>query len=147
LARSHHALSPGAPPSGADIAGGHDANRVVLVARRAGGLAGYAVVQCHARDQGHLDFVGVRPDLRRQGLGRALVVAGVHWLQERNCDTITLTLDENLRAARSVYESVGFVEERVVRPWRKGVSVQPLETRTDVRPAIRSQRARRSPRG
>lgn len=161
LTKLHEDLFPDARSAGAPVIDAPDPQRVVLVTRRAGGLAGYVAVEYHAGEQGYLDFVGVRPDLRRRGLGRALVTAGVHWLQEQGCETVSLTIGEDLRAARALYESVGFVEERLVRPWRKGVSVQPLETTTDVRPAIRlqggargrsprsrqPQAVRRSPRG
>lgn len=139
LTKLHDDLFPDARASGAEVIDAPHPHRIVLVARRAGGLTGYIAVEHHGGDQGYLDFVGVRPDLRRRGLGRALVTAGVHWLQEQGCETVSLTIGEDLRAARSLYESVGFVEERLVRPWRKGVSVQPVESTHDVRPAIRLQ--------
>lgn len=139
LTKLHDDLFPDARASGAQVIDAPDPHRIVLVTRRAGGLAGYVTAEYHAGEHGSLDFVGVRPDLRRRGLGRALVTAGVHWLQGQGCETVTLTIGENLRAARALYESVGFVEERLVRPWRKGVSVQPIERTRDVRPAIRLQ--------
>lgn len=149
VAKLHDDLFPEARARGAQLVGAQDPHRVVLVTRRAGGLTGYVVAEQHAGGEGYLDFVGVRPDLRRRGLGRALVTAGVHWLQERDCHTVTIAVGENLRGARALYESVGFVEQRVVRPWRRGVSVEPAGNAGGVRPAIRlpSREARRSPGG
>lgn len=119
LRRLHDALFPQiAVPPGPD-----DPDRATLGVRRAGGLAGYVVVERQADGGGYIDLVGVRPDLRGRGLGRALVVAGVCWLQARGCGQVSLTVREDLHAARCLYQSVGFVEERLIRPWRKGFSL------------------------
>lgn len=128
LARLHDDLFPSAGTSGTRLLQGGDPGRTVLAARRAGRIAGYVVVEQQAGDQGYIDVVGVRPDLRGAGLGRALVTAGVQWLRERGHTAVSLTVREDLRAARALYESVGFVQERVLRPWRKGFGTQPVES-------------------
>ncbi|HVM00460.1 MAG TPA: GNAT family N-acetyltransferase [Egibacteraceae bacterium] len=127
LARLHDDLFPASPTPGARLLATDHPDRTVLVVRRAGRLAGYVVVERQAEDQGYIDFVGVRPDLRRRGIGRTLVAGGVAWLHKRGCTTVSLTVRETLRAARALYESTGFVEERVLRPWRKGFAVHPAE--------------------
>lgn len=123
LARLHDDLFPGSASTGAELVDPDDPDRVALAVRRAGGLAGYVVVERQADGGGYIDLVGVRPDLRGRGLGRALVLAGVGWLHERGCAPVSLTVREDLRAPRALYESVGFVEERTIRPWRKGFSL------------------------
>lgn len=125
LAQLHDALFPSAGRTGVRLVEGGDPDRVALGIRRAGRLAGYIVVERQADGGGYIDLVGVRPDLRHQGLGRMLVIAGVHWLADRGCAPVSLTVREELRAARALYESVGFVEERTVQPWRKGFTLRP----------------------
>lgn len=123
LARLHDLLFPEASGAGEAPVEVDDPDRVALGIRRAGGLVGYVVVQRHAEGDGTIEFVGVRPDLRGRGHGRALVLAGVDWLLRRDCAPVQLTIREDLRAARALYAGVGFVEERLVRPWRKGFSL------------------------
>lgn len=126
LARLHDDLFPASHRPGADLVDPDDPDRVALVIPRAGGLGGYIVVERQADAGGYIDLIGVRPDLRGRGLGRALVLAGVSWLRERGATVVSLTVREDLRAARALYESVGFTEERLVRPWRKGFAVHPV---------------------
>lgn len=119
----HDGLFPQIPAPSDTATDADDPDHATLGVRRAGRLAGYVVVERQADGGGYIDLVGVRPDLRGRGLGRALVVAGVCWLQARGCGQVSLTVREDLHAARCLYESVGFVEERLLRPWRKGFSL------------------------
>lgn len=123
LARLHDLLFPEAGGAGDAPVEVDDPDRVALGIRRAGGLVGYVIARCHPDGGGSIEFVGVRPDLRGRGHGRALVLAGVHWLQRRECAPVRLTIREDLRAGRALYAAVGFVEERLVRPWRKGFTL------------------------
>lgn len=123
LARLHDRLFPEASSAGEALVEVDDPARVALGIRRAGGLVGYVIVQCHAGGDGTVECVGVRPDLRGRGHGRTLVLAGVHWLQRRGCAPVHLTIREDLRAGRALYAAVGFAEERLVRPWRKGFTL------------------------
>lgn len=63
-----------------------------------------------------IDLLAVRPDYRRQGIGRALMnaalVAASQWLQMRR---IEVTVDKNSLALKGFYASFGFVEEGMKR--------------------------------
>ena len=65
------------------------------------------------RKEGWVDILGVRRAYRHQGLGRALLLAGLHVLKEAGMESATLGVDaESLTGATRLYESVGFVERR-----------------------------------
>lgn len=125
LAQLHDDLFPASHRPGVSLVDPGDPDRVAFVIPRAGGLGGYIVVERQADGGAYVDIVGVRPDLRGRGLGRALVLGGVGWLQQHGGTSVSLTVREDLRAARALYESVGFTEERLLRPWRKGFTAQP----------------------
>jgi ribosomal protein S18 acetylase RimI-like enzyme len=58
---------------------------------------------------GEIDFLGVREDSRRRGIGRKLLQRALYWLfEEKNVTPITLTVLGKNMEARSLYESVGF---------------------------------------
>ena len=65
------------------------------------------------RQEGWVDILGVRRPYRRRGLGRALLLAGLHVLKEAGMESTTLGVDaESLTGATRLYESVGFVERK-----------------------------------
>ena len=65
------------------------------------------------RQEGLVDILGVRRPYRHQGLGRALLLAGLHALKEAGMESAMLGVDaESLTGATRLYESVGFVEHR-----------------------------------
>ncbi|MDX2217362.1 MAG: GNAT family N-acetyltransferase [Oculatellaceae cyanobacterium bins.114] len=62
--------------------------------------------QCH---EGWIDILGTRRGFRRLGLGRAMLLAGMHRLWESGIDTAKLGVDtQNPNQALQLYESVGF---------------------------------------
>ena len=69
---------------------------------------------------GYIDFVGVHTDQRGRGFGRALVHATLTELVARGVSAAHLTVRESNVAARRLYGSLGFREERLLRPYRKG---------------------------
>ena len=65
------------------------------------------------RQEGWVDTLGVRRLYRHQGLGRALLLAGLHVLKEAGMESAMLGVDaESLTGATRLYESVGFVERK-----------------------------------
>lgn len=65
------------------------------------------------RKEGWVDILGVRRPYRQQGLGRALLLAGLHVLKGAGMESASLGVDaESLTGATRLYESVGFVERR-----------------------------------
>jgi mycothiol synthase len=63
------------------------------------------------RKEGYVDTLFVRPAYRGQGLGTALLLAGLHSLKEAGVESATLDTDlDNPTQAMRLYERVGFRE-------------------------------------
>lgn len=62
---------------------------------------------------GMLDDIAVDKNFRGRGIGRALVAYGVNQSINDGFDRVLLWVVETNRAARSLYESMGFTEKRV----------------------------------
>lgn len=86
--------------------------RRLFVAAHAGVVRGYAYVQQPpAGDEAYVDYLGVAPEARGHGLGRALLAAAVHWaLVERALPRISLTVRQDRSPALGLYFGAGFVE-------------------------------------
>lgn len=126
VAALHDAVFPGTHSSGARIAAGGD-DKLVLVARHVGEVVGYIAIERQEDATGYIDYLGVSPDARRGGIGRALVAAGCVALADLfACPSVNLTVRESNRGARRLYESLGFEEERLIRPWRLGFTLDHL---------------------
>lgn len=81
----------------------------VFGVRHAGLLAGFLVVHT-AADEAHIVNFGVRAEMRRRGLGRALLDAVVRDLHERAVRWVTLEVRRSNAPAQGLYFSRGFVE-------------------------------------
>jgi mycothiol synthase len=90
-----------------------------LVAVDANGrVAGFCIRWLNQRG-GQIEPMGVHPDFRGRGLGRALLAEGIRRLQGRGVGRILAATDDFREAACGLYESVDF---RVIEPvwvWRK----------------------------
>ncbi|RLV56540.1 ribosomal-protein-alanine N-acetyltransferase [Aeromicrobium phragmitis] len=82
-------------------------DRAVLVLEAAGQAAGYASVSVVAGDA-ELLRIAVRPELRREGMGRALLAAGVAAARERGACRMLLEVDAGNRPAIALYAASGF---------------------------------------
>ena len=83
-----------------------------------GSLAGFAVGKVIAMDTdsvGELESVVVAEDARRMGLGRALCEEIGKWCQDRGAREIELEVRSRNYSAKSLYASLGFVEEGLRR--------------------------------
>ena len=58
--------------------------------------------------KGRIHMLGVDPDHRRRGIGRELAVAGLTRIKNRGLRIAELTVDSENKAARALYESLGF---------------------------------------
>jgi ribosomal protein S18 acetylase RimI-like enzyme len=119
VAALHDRLFPGTHSTGGRIASGEH-HQVLLVAHSADRPVGYLAGEVQTDGEGYIDYLGVEPDHRGQGIGKALVLAAVGALRGLGCHRISLTVRESNHAARRLYRSLGFTEERLLRPWRKG---------------------------
>lgn len=59
--------------------------------------------------EGWIRVLGTQPEFRRMGLGRAMLLSGLHKLRAEGMDTALLKVDtENPHQAQRLYEAVGF---------------------------------------
>ncbi|MGW1347430.1 mycothiol synthase [Kribbella sp. NPDC002412] len=73
-----------------------------------GALAGYHWTKVE-EGVGEVYVVGVSPAYQGRGLGKALTLQGLHYLQEdRGLDTVVLYVDGTNTAARALYTNLGF---------------------------------------
>ena len=88
-----------------------------FLAERDGKLVGFHWTKIHGQDgdeshahqaMGEVYVVGVDPDERGTGLGRALTLAGLRYLRARGLFQVMLYVDESNTAAIRLYESLGF---------------------------------------
>jgi mycothiol synthase len=74
------------------------------------------------RKEGWIDMLGTRRGFRKIGLGRAMLLAGMHRLKAEGMDTAKLGVDaENPTGALGLYESVGFVVRNTMVVYRKNL--------------------------
>lgn len=122
VAALHDRLFPGTHTPGDRL--GREPDRVVLAARRDGAVLGYVAAERQEDGAGYVDFLGVDEPARRQGIGHLLVVAACRRLHDDlGCSLAHLTVRESNLAARRLYTSLGFVEERVLHPWSRGFQI------------------------
>lgn len=109
------------PAWGAVRIGWHvrDADSVVLTARTAGDLAGFAIMR-YADESAHLNLLAVQPAHRRRGVARRLLT----WLEESALTAGTFTVGLELRAqnsaARAFYAARGYRETGEVPGYYQG---------------------------
>jgi mycothiol synthase len=84
-----------------------------FLAERAGKLVGFHWTKIHPEEPlGEVYVVGIDPDERGTGLGRALTLAGLRYLRERGLPEVMLYVDESNSPAIRLYESLGFARRR-----------------------------------
>jgi mycothiol synthase len=86
-----------------------------FLAVRAGRLAGFHWTKIHApagagEPMGEVYVVGVHPAEQGTGLGKALTLAGLHYLRGREIPSVMLYVDGENTAAIRLYESLGFTQ-------------------------------------
>lgn len=97
-----------------------EADSVVLTARSALAIAGFAVMR-YADDSAHLNLLAVAPAHRRRGIARGLV----QWLEETALTAGTFRIGLELRAgnevARAFYRALGYSELGEIPGYYQGV--------------------------
>jgi mycothiol synthase len=58
--------------------------------------------------QGRIHMMGVNPDSRGKGQGKAVLLAGLSLLKERGIKHVVLSVDSENEAACGLYKSAGF---------------------------------------
>jgi ribosomal protein S18 acetylase RimI-like enzyme len=87
----------------------------VLVAENGSGDAAGAVCCVSFGPTGWIGALGVAPECRRQGIGRALTEAAIARLHGRGATTVLLFATD---MGRPLYERLGFVAEGAATAWR-----------------------------
>lgn len=102
-----------------DMAGAHS---LYLAAEKDGSLLGYA---CYwfVMDEAQLVNIGVSPAVRRQGIARRLLEAGISAAKERGMASMYLEVRVSNIPAQTLYRSYGFA----VKALRKAVYEKPVE--------------------
>jgi ribosomal protein S18 acetylase RimI-like enzyme len=88
-----------------------------------GATAGYVAYEVQADGTGYIDYLGVRADVRRRGLGRLLVADVCRDLALDGVSEVHLTVRADAPGAVDLYRSLGFTEERVIVPCRYGFTL------------------------
>lgn len=123
VGRLHDELFANTHTTGAALVTTTDPDKLRLVIERDGDVLGYVAVERQADGGGYIDYLGVDPAHRRQGIGAELVRAGVAALVELGCERFDLTVREANAGARALYASLGFVEDLVILPFRRGFTL------------------------
>lgn len=80
--------------------------------------------ECKGRRDGWIADLATRRGFRRMGLGRAMLLAGMHQLKAAGIETVKLAVDaDNPNGARQLYESVGFRKLHTSIAYSKDVSI------------------------
>jgi ribosomal protein S18 acetylase RimI-like enzyme len=123
VAPLHERLFPGTHTTGDVLVDSGDDTHLRIVAEVAGTIVGYVAVERQEDGSGYIDYLGVDETQRRRGFGAELVRAGVAALARIDARPVNLTVREDSAGARELYRSLGFDEERVARPYRRGFSI------------------------
>ena len=83
---------------------------VVNGAANADDVVGYALTG-RAGTAGYLQRLAVRPGAQGQGVGRALVLDGLHWLRRHRVERVLVNTQLANARALNLYLGVGFVVE------------------------------------
>jgi ribosomal protein S18 acetylase RimI-like enzyme len=84
------------------------------------GVVGYVAYELQPDGSGYIDYLAVDQTSRGSGYGGALVAEASRRMIAEGASYVHLTVREDNPAARALYARIGFVEERVVRPYRIG---------------------------
>ena len=79
-----------------------------FVATRQCDMIGFHWTKQHQDQLGEVYVLGVAPWVSGQGLGKALLLTGLRWLQQQGCSRVKLYVEADHRAAIELYLTYGF---------------------------------------
>jgi ribosomal protein S18 acetylase RimI-like enzyme len=123
LEKLHKSLFPNAYFSTRQMVEKINETHQLLLAVEEGQLLGYDFCKIEPESEsGYIDFIGSDPSVRGRGIGGDLLASGIDWmLAASTTKKISLTVNADNVAARTLYEKFGFVTDRVMRGYRKRV--------------------------
>ncbi len=121
VAELHDSLFVGSHTPGAKLVRAEGTR--IRTAQVDGVTSGYVAYEIQADGTGYIDFLGVRPEARRRGLGRALVADVCRELAADGVAEVHLTVRADAPGAAEFYRNAGFIEERIIVPYRQGFTL------------------------
>ncbi len=70
----------------------------------------------------YVGLMSVLPEMQRRGIGRALLVRVLAWLEEQSCPTVLLDASE---AGAALYAQLAFVDDDQTAHWRRSAALFP----------------------
>ncbi|MGH2756078.1 MAG: GNAT family N-acetyltransferase [Actinomycetota bacterium] len=118
--RLHDEMFPATFWAGPDVVGRLNDERRVLVAKRSGAVIGYVYSEVDPSiGQGGIEFLAVAPDLRRRGVGNALVESSLRWIfSVPEVDEVFVIVDDENPAGERLFGGFGFRMIRRMRAFR-----------------------------
>lgn len=123
VAALHDELFVGTHTTGAALVRQADDRKPRYVATASGEVVGYVATEFQPDGSLYVDFLGVAVAHRGRGIGRRLVHQAVERGFAAGATHATLTVREANPAARALYASLGFTEQRILRPYRRGFTL------------------------
>ena len=86
---------------------------MIYVAQDRGESVGYCIATVDGLS-GEIDSLFVKAEHRGQGMGEKLVTFALKWLEDQNCEIITVSIAEGNENVLDFYRRFGFAERLVV---------------------------------
>ncbi len=97
---------------------------VLFVLEQNNTLLGYSYAEVGEYGTASLEFIGVQPSARGQGIGRQLMSKTLEWIFTfANVESVFLTVNSTNLEAITMYQRLGFVLQRQMVSYRKTVNV------------------------
>ena len=96
-------------------------DRILLVAEKDGEIVGHAQGRVNRGGYSWLGFMGVSPDHRREGIGRALLNGFIEESRRSGCTKVSLNTAPCLKPAVKLYADIGFIPEGYMRNHMHGL--------------------------
>jgi ribosomal protein S18 acetylase RimI-like enzyme len=124
LQKLHKILFPNAYLTARQMVKKADKNHQLFLAVEDGQLRGYHFCKIEPESEsGYVDFIGTDSSTRGRGIGADLLASGIDWmLSAPSTKKISLTVNADNVAARSLYAKFGFTTDRIMRGYRKQVT-------------------------
>lgn len=71
--------------------------------------------------KGRIHMFGVDPNYQGKGIGKALLIEGLHYLKNKGAEDVELTVDKKNKGALALYSSLGFKRKSVSIWYEKGL--------------------------
>jgi mycothiol synthase len=96
-----------------------------LIAGRGDDIVAFCWTKLHHQQRiGEIYVIGVDPKAQRQGLGSALVIAGLHAIAKQGIEQAMLYVEAGNEAAHAMYAQLGFTHHSSTRIYGTTVSAQ-----------------------